>query len=119
MGGTALPPAAQRELADRRHLPRTVEKPTTPPEMWLADDFWAWAQFIRQKSKLIPETEKPRDLGAWYSAALMTPGVDVHALKAAFYEFGRSPHWEAEAYPFRAFIRQWAEWVNKEKSRAS
>lgn len=103
-----LPPARLREV-----VPLVVAKPTTPPEAWTGDDFWQWAQFKRQEAGFVAETRRPRDLGGWYSTALMTLGGDVERLQEAFYRFGEDRHWQAAkpALPFSAFVSQWTDFV--------
>lgn len=110
--GTAPPPAEPVQ-----HLPRTVAAPTTDPDTWAAEDFWAWAQDRRCAGGLL--SEKPvhnRKLSAWFSAALMTEGVTVDALKEGFYRFSDDEHWgkAKPPYPFAAFISQWDKYTHPE-----
>jgi hypothetical protein len=95
----------------------TVTAPTTPPETWGGMDFWAWAQDRRRAGGYLPERPpNPRKLSAWYSAALMTPGVTARRLKDGFYRFGESSHWAGAdpPYPFAAFMSQWEQFTRPE-----
>lgn len=100
------------------HLPVVPVAPSAPPEAWLGDDFWAWAQTRRMAGGYVAERTPPRDLGSWWSALLMTPGVTPVRLKRAFEAFGRSKHWEAEGFPFRAFMKQLDQFMPPEVPRA-
>lgn len=107
-------------VAAAKNLPRTVEPPTTPPEDWTGEDFERWCQSRRQAAGLIPEKHHPhRGLASWWSAATMTPGVTVAALKAAFLAFGSDPFWEKQGFPFRAFLSQWDKYTRAEVQHAA
>lgn len=105
-GPSDSPPAEKPSV-----IPLHVERPTKPPGSWDCDDFWQWAQFVRQSNGLLVERRRPnpRKLSSWWSAALMTPGVSVERLMSGFYAFGKSKHWEGTdpPYPFAAFMNQW------------
>jgi hypothetical protein len=93
----------------------TITPPTTPPEAWSAQDFWAWAQGRRVAGGLLPEKPpNPRGLGGWYSTALSTPGVTAEALKRGFYAFGVDPWWEDKGFPFNGFMSQWSKYTRPE-----
>lgn len=99
--------------------PVVLEKPDKPSELWDGDDFWLWAQWQRQHNGLLPERRKPRNLSAWYSGALMTPGVTAEALMRGFGRFGQSKHWEAAnpPFPFISFVSQWEQFTRPEDVR--
>lgn len=115
MGGMPAPKDLDRrgDAPDRRHVPAIVTKPDTPPEAWTGEDFFRWAQFIRQKAGLAPEQRRPRELGSWYSGALMLTGGAVQPLKEAFYGFGDDEFWKnaKPPLPFAGFIDQWTKWL--------
>lgn len=101
-------------------LPRVVEPPDTPPETWVGEEFERWAQSRRQAAGLIPEKRlKPPVISGWFSAATMTPGVTVAALKAGFLAFGADPFWEKQGYPLRAFMSQWEKYTRAEVRHAA
>jgi hypothetical protein len=110
----------KRRSSESMSGPVVVEAPTSPPDEWGAEDFWAWAQSRRQAGGMLAERNRPRGLGAWYSAALMTPGVTPKSLQEAFYRFGQDGHWEKAnpPFPFAAFVRVWANF-HPEVSHAS
>lgn len=115
-----LPSEVVAAAPAERVLPRVVEAPTAPPDTWTGPDFEAWAQSRRQAAGLIPEKHHPhRELATWWSAATMTPGVTVAALKAGFLAFGSDPFWEKQGFPFRAWISQWDKYTRKEMKRAA
>lgn len=118
---TDTPAAEAAATPPKSHVPVRFEKPATEPESWTGDDFYSWAQFKRQEAGLVPERERPRDLGPWYSATLMTLQGAVQALCQGFYEFGDDPHWQKAkpALPFRAFMKQWDKYIPVEVLRAS
>lgn len=99
-------------------LGQTVEPPTNPVEAWTGDDFWRFAQCLRQEGGLIAEPwpENRRKLGEWWSRCLMTPGVTSEAMRDGFYKFGQTKHWEKSTppFPFRAFAKQWSDYVTPE-----
>lgn len=103
-GGGSTPPPVVRELS-----PVVFVKPDKPPDLWTSDDFYAWAQFKRQEAGFVGERQRPRGLGAWFSAALMTLGGDIGALQEAFYRFGDDKFWQAKTppLPFAGFVSQW------------
>lgn len=110
-----------RRIEDRpttARVPTTVVAPTKDPEVWDGDDFWCWAQSVRQDGGLLAEA-KPRALGSWFNTCLMTEGVTAHALKEAFYAFGEDPYWEAQRFPFQAFMSQWASFARKDSRHAA
>lgn len=116
--GAAAAPAAKPPSSSRKKFPAAIEKPTDPPEVWDGMDFWRWAQFIRQKAGCIAEPwPNERAVGSWYSAALMTEGLNVHALKRGFYCFGKSKHWgnADPPFPFAAFMKLWSNFVRREE----
>lgn len=94
-------------------VPMLVEAPTTPPEGWLGEDFWSWAQHCRQQSQLVPE-RPPRieKLSAWWSA-VRSVVKDVGALQEGFYRFGDDRHWQGAdpPLPFAAFMKQWEKYM--------
>jgi hypothetical protein len=114
------PPDRPATVAPHRG-PLVYEKPATPTEAWLFPDFYAFFQWLRQQAGLPAETSPPheREGAAWWSACLMTPGVDALAMKRAVHLFGKDKHWEAQGFPFRGFKSQWASFVAKEKARAA
>jgi hypothetical protein len=101
--------------------PVVFAPPQAPPEAWLANDFFAWAQWRRQQAGLVGERRQPPNLGSWWSTCLMTPGVTVERLQEAFLEFGESKHWQAAKppLPFAAFVSQWDQFLPREVSHAS
>lgn len=106
------------ETAPPSRFPVTVVAPSKDPDTWDGDDFWCWAQSVRQDGGLVAEA-KPVALGSWFNTALMTEGVTIHVLKEAFYEFGHEKHWEAQRFPFRAFMSQWASFARKDGHHAA
>lgn len=101
------------------YVPVAPVAPDTPPETWLGADFWAWAQTRRMAGGYVAEPGPPHDVGKWWNACLLTPGVTPGRLKRAFEAFGADrKHWEAKGYPFRAFMTQWTQFVPPEVSRA-
>jgi hypothetical protein len=120
--------AVSGHLLEEEAPPPTVERapvefiaPTKPPGEWLAEDFFAWAQSLRQKAGLVGERRRPPNLGTWWSTCLMTPGVSVERMQEAFLAFGDSPHWQQATppLPFRAFVSQWDQFLPREVRRAS
>lgn len=111
----APPPDAQERT------PVVFVEPTTDPDTWLAEDFFAWAQSRRQKAGLVGERRRPRNLAGWWSTCLMTPGVTAERMQGAFLAFGDSKHWQAAQppLPFQGFMAQWDQFVPREVSRAS
>lgn len=101
-GAELPPPPKSHGLPD-------IRPPDTAPEAWTGDDFWRWAQVKRQEAGLAPERQRPRDLGRWYSAALLSLNGNVGALQEAFYRFGDDTHWQSRAppLPFAGFVSQW------------
>jgi hypothetical protein len=119
MGAVNIPSVVQGAEPDRRAepLPRvavSIQKPTKAVELWDGDDFWAWAQDRRQAGGRVAERGKPRGLGSWFSAALMTEGVTAAALKEAFYAYSEDPFWDAKGFPFAGFVSQWDKYTRKE-----
>jgi hypothetical protein len=110
--------APPSEKPDPRPAPGfSVLPPTTPPEQWLAGDFWRWAQSVRMKAGLAPERlPNQHKLQRWWSSALMVEGVTVRALMHGFERFGQSDHWETTdpPYPFAAFMSQWEQFTRLE-----
>lgn len=102
-------------------VPVAVTPPDTSPDTWLADDFWRWAQSRRQAAGLVAERMPPRDLGSWWSACLMTPGITCQRLKAAFEAFGQDPYWERSKppFPFSGFKSQWDKFIGEKHAIAS
>lgn len=102
-------------------VPVAFVEPTTPPDTWLGEDFFAWAQSLRQKAGFVGERRRPRDLGAWWSTCLMTPGVTVERMQQAFLAFGDSKHWQTRtpALPFAGFMSQWDQFLPREVRHAS
>lgn len=99
--------------------PVVVTPPDTPPEHWLGEDIWRWAQCRRQAAGFVAETNRPAGLGGWWTAVRLTPGVTVARVKEAFYAFGESEHWRAKNYPFAGFMAQWAQFMPPEVPRAA
>lgn len=101
--------------------PAFFVEPTTPPDTWTGEDFFAWAQSLRQKAGLVGERRRPRDLGAWWSTCLMTPGVTAARMQNAFLAFGDSKHWQSRtpALPFAGFVSQWDQFLGREVRHAS
>lgn len=92
--------------------PAVYEKPTTDPELWLGEDFFAWAQAKRQEAGLLGERHPPRGLSGWWSTARQT--TSSAALQEAFIRFGNDPHWTKKAVPpcpFHGFLKQWERFV--------
>lgn len=114
----SLPSEEREALAPVSKVPVTLAAPTKPPDSWDGDDFWAWAQSIRQDGGLVAEA-KPGSLSLWFNRALMTEGVTAESLKEAFYAFGEDKHWEKHRYPFSAFMKQWASFARKDVTRAA
>lgn len=114
--GVEAPPPQEVERA-----PAVFVEPTTDPDTWLAEDFFAWAQSRRQKAGLVGERRRPRNLAGWWSTCLMTPGVTAERMQGAFLAFGDSKHWQAAQppLPFQGFMAQWDQFVPREVSRAS
>lgn len=97
----------------KSRVPVVYEAPTKDIELWQADDFFAWAQWKRQEAGLVGEVQRPRDLNAWFSTALMTLNGNTEALREAFFRFGEDKFWQAKtpALPFAGFISQWDRFV--------
>lgn len=112
-GSGSEPPPPLKERG-----PVVYEKPTTNSDSWSADEFFAWAQFKRQEAGFLGERRKPRDLGAWYSGALMALRGDVEALKESFYRFGEDKHWQGAdpPLPFQAFVSQYDKYVPRRRA---
>lgn len=95
--------------------PLIVEPPDSPPDTWLGEDFWRWAQAKRQAAGFVAERRRPhpRALSAWYSTALATLETDVERLMEAFYRFGENQYWQQQtpALPFAGFMAQWDKFV--------
>lgn len=110
---TQTPKEEEAPAAVSERLPIALVAPDNPPEAWTGDEFWRWAQCRRQAAGFIAETKRPRDLGPWWSACLMTPGVNAKRMKEAFYAFGASEHWAKALppFPFRAFASQWSQFI--------
>ena len=104
----------------RQHLAVVYEKPDKATDLWGADDFFAWAQWKRQEAGLMGEKQRPRDIGTWFSAALMELGGNVEALQEAFYRFGDDKFWQAKtpALPFAGFMSQWDRFIPRGGARA-
>lgn len=95
----------------------SVVAPATPPEQWLAGDFWRWAQSVRMRAQLPPERQpNQHKLSHWWSSTLMVEGVTPRALQRGFERFGQSDHWETTdpPYPFAAFMSQWEQFTRME-----
>lgn len=94
--------------SEKARLPVVVTPPEKPPDAWDGEDFWRWAQCQRQDAGLIAE-HRPRDLSAWYSAALGMISGDVGRLKECFLRFGDDKYWQQQTpkLPFRGFMSQW------------
>jgi hypothetical protein len=99
----------------------SYERPEKPVGQWLGEDFFAWAQWKRQCAGFVAERRKPRNLSAWYSACLMTPGVGPEALQEAFYRFGEDPYWQGRdpPLPFAGFVDGWDKYMPKGAARAA
>lgn len=124
----AVPSHAVPEEEEKPRPPPVIEKvpvafvePTTPPDTWTGEDFFAWAQSLRQKAGLVGERRRPRDLSSWWSTCLMTPGVTAARMQAAFITFGDSKHWQSRtpALPFAGFVSQWDQFLGREVHHAS
>ncbi len=100
--------------------PIAYEKPSTPPETWTVDEFFAWAQYIRQNTGWVAQKRPRANLGAWFSEVLMTPGMTADRLAGAFLAFGTDPHWRAAKppAPFEAFMKLWRNFVPAERGAA-
>ncbi|MDX2015580.1 MAG: hypothetical protein SFW67_35635 [Myxococcaceae bacterium] len=97
------------------------EAPTTPPDAWGAEEFYAWFQHARQTDRQHPqlaERRRPRNLSAWWSSCLMTPGVDVHVLREAVGRFAADPKWRSTdpPWPFAAFASQWSNYARPRRA---
>lgn len=101
-----------------QNFPVAVVRPSKSSDLWDGQDFWAWAQSVRQEGGFVAEA-KPRGVDAWFNTALMTEGVSIHSLKEAFYAFGEDKHWEAKRYPFQAFMSQWRSFTRKDSSHGA
>lgn len=121
-------PSTEHHVEEALPPPPVVEKapvafvaPTTPPDTWSGEDFFAWAQSLRQKAGLVGERRRPRDLSSWWSTCLMTPGVTVARMQGAFLAFGDSKHWQSRtpALPFAGFVSQWDQFLGREVRHAS
>jgi hypothetical protein len=108
--GTAGPSGPSGTSVVRTPPVFVVEAPTSPPDTWLADDYWRWAQSKRQQAGFVAEKHPGPDLAGWYSQTLASLNGDVERLKEAFLNFGDSPFWqkpkEPPALPFRGFMSQ-------------
>lgn len=104
----------------KQRLAVVYAKPDKEPDLWLAEDFFAWAQWKRQEAGLMGEKQRPRDLGSWFSVALMELGGNVEVLQEAFYRFGDDKFWQAKtpALPFAGFMSQWERFIPRGGSRA-
>ncbi|MBL8924149.1 MAG: hypothetical protein JNJ54_35165 [Myxococcaceae bacterium] len=114
-------PAPTPPRTDVETGPVAYQEPTTPPDTWVGEDFFAWAQARRQRAGLVGERRRPRNLGTWWSTCLMTPGVTVERMREAFLAFGDSTHWQAATppLPFAAFMAQWDQFLPREVRHAS
>lgn len=109
----AKPPLPPPKVTSPERAPRVYEQPTGPPDAWGPHEFFAWAQWKRQEAGFVGEQREPRDLGSWYSNALMVLSGDVESLQEAFYRFGESKHWQNKnpPLPFSGFVSQWDNFV--------
>jgi hypothetical protein len=115
MGGTSIPAVAQGAEAERRHTPVVVIPPTGPADSWTAEDFWAWAQDVRQRNGYLAERPmRTNALKDWFREALLS-GAKVRDLKEAFYGYGESDFWKTKkpAYPFAGFVSQWVDFMGQ------
>lgn len=100
--------------------PLVYEMPTTPPEAWTADEFFAWSQLVRQNTGWVAQKRPRSNLSAWFSEALLTPGMSTDRLAGAFRAFASDPHWRAARppAPFEAFVKLWRNFVPAERGAA-
>lgn len=115
-------PAAslQPPAAEKRTPPTAIIPPTTPPELWLSDDFWRWAESRRRTAGCQPQgPPHPSKLQAWWSTARAL--TETPELQQAFLNFGDDKHWQHEkpALPFGAFMAQWNDFLPLRKRNAS
>lgn len=114
-GSSVVPPAgAGHRRPKRETIPPSIVPPDTPPESWLAQDFWRWFQGKRQQVGLFPEpAPNTRALASWYSDALGALNGDVSALQEAVYGFGEHKHWQnaKPPLPFGAFMAEWSKFI--------
>lgn len=125
-GAARVGPDTVKQLAFRREtdfpaMPVEYQAPDKSPDEWLAEDFFAWAQSVRQENGYMGEPRRPKNLSSWYSAALMSLNGNVEMLQEAFYRYGQSPHWENRTppFPFAGFISQWVDFVPRGAAHAS
>lgn len=113
---TEPPPKASKEKPPI--TPVAYQKPSSAPSTWTGEDFFSWAQYKRQEVGLVAERDRPRNLGSWYSTALMTLKGDAEMLQEAFYRFGDDPHWKSATppLPFKAFVSQWDRFVPRSEN---
>lgn len=93
--------------------PLVYERPSKDPREWLAEDFFAWSQFVRQNTGWVGQPRPRANLSAWWSEVLQTPGMDADRAAGAFLEFAKDPHWRAAKppAPFEAFVKVWRNFV--------
>lgn len=100
-------------VRDRPRVVFRVEPPTTPPDEWMGEDFWKWAEWKRQEAGLPPEA-MPRlgALGSWWSQVRMVV-PRVESMKRAFIAFGKDKHWQGATppLPFAAFMKNWNKYL--------
>lgn len=110
---TAPPPAA-------KNLPTAITPPTSPPDGWMGEDFWRWAESTRQTAGCPPQgPPHPAKLSGWWSTARAM--CEVEPLQDAFLNFGDDAYWQAQkpALPFGGFMAQWNKYLNVGRRDAS
>jgi hypothetical protein len=99
------------------------EAPSTPPDAWDVEDFYAWFQHARQTSRDSPQLAErrrpnPRALSSWWSSVHLTPGVDVQALIEGVARFAADPKWRASdpPWPWAAWQAQWSNYTRPRRA---
>lgn len=84
--------------------PRVINTP--------GDAFWSWSNDLRLASGHVGE-DPPRNLGSWFSAAMMRLQGDEARLRQAFERYLGSDWWRARGCPFERFQAKWPEFASE------
>lgn len=93
---------------------KSKDGPTDSPE-----GFFAWVQQSRVEVGLVTEKPPLGGFSAWWSEALLELNGDAARLQEGFSVFARDKYWRAQSppCPFRAFMKQWRDYVPQKKAR--